>query len=149
MCVKQKVKHFIWDCSSTCMCNESCTIWIQCHCLLNNSPHPFMQLCIHGGVWYWLACCVLMAREREIENSWTEATEASMMDHDASHWSLWLTVERQSFPLRHQWGGLYEHLTVGGKGAKLVCHLRFKKDVLMLGDIRNVLDMFFFHAYQS
>lgn len=33
-----------------------------------------------------------------------------MMDHDASHWSLWLTVERQSFSLRDQGdGGLHKH----------------------------------------
>lgn len=38
---------------------------MQCHYLLNNSSHPFMLLCIHGGLWYWLTCCVLIARERD------------------------------------------------------------------------------------
>lgn len=70
----------------------------QCHYLLNNSSYPFMQLCIHGGLWYWSAC----SRQR-----WKPPSNRD--DDDGPwcfHWSLLVNCwERWSFSLRHQRDG--------------------------------------------
>lgn len=56
---------------------------MQCHYLLSNSSHPFMLSCIHGGLWYWLASCVLIARERERDEK-----NSLQIGHRGLYW-LW------------------------------------------------------------
>lgn len=53
--------------------------------------------------------------EREMKISWTDAIEAPMMDHDASYWSLWLTVESHSRSDTWGDGELHQPAHYGGK----------------------------------